>query len=87
MMMHGLANVKGYLLSLCTDLSSDFHMLPVFLHHTEWTCGTAVYIEAALSWAVDALQTDCDQPNLQHNTDPHVKIFCSVNTSTPLIRL
>jgi hypothetical protein len=29
----------------------------------------------------------CDQPNLQLNTDPHVKIFCSVNTSTQLIGL
>jgi len=48
---------------------------------------TAIYIKAALSWAVDTLQMDCDQPKLQLNTDPGVKIFGSVNTSTPLIRL
>jgi hypothetical protein len=62
-------------------------MLPVFMHHTEWICDRAIYIEAALSWAVDALQLDCDQPNLQLNTDPPVKIFCPVNTSTQLIGL
>jgi len=77
----------GYLLSLCIVWSSDFHMLPVFIHHTEWICGRAIYIEAALSWAVDALQMDCDHPNLQLNNDPHVKIFCSVSTSTQLIGL
>jgi len=62
-------------------------MLPVFMHYTEWICGGAVYIEAAPSWAVDALEMDCDQPNLQLNNDPHVKIFCSVSTGTQLIGL
>ena len=47
--------ITGYLLSLCIVWSSDFHMLPVFMDLTEWICGRAIYIEAALSWAVDAL--------------------------------
>ena len=47
--------ITGYLLSLCIFWSSDFHMLPVFMHHTESICGRAIYNEAALSWAVDAL--------------------------------
>jgi len=77
----------GYLLSLCIVWSSYFPMLPVFMHYTEWICGRAICIEAALSGAVDALGMDCDQPNLQPNNDPHVKTFCCVSTSTQLIGL
>jgi hypothetical protein len=47
--------ITGYLLFLCIVWSSDFQMLPVFMDHTEWICGRAIYIEAALSWTVDAL--------------------------------
>jgi hypothetical protein len=54
----------GYLLSLCIVWSSYFPMLSIFMHYTEWICGRAIYIEAALSWAADALEMDCGQPNL-----------------------